>query len=177
MKKIISVIVLLMFVHHHSFCQSSKVLEEGSTVTINGVELGFRIVNESSKAAGKEEFARYKLVVFVNNTDCNKFYRNEEDYATFSYRKARNIVATFYFRNANGKRFTSKEGNIGAKEWWVPIKVTERNSAGKDEIRTRRMMAGYMFRNGEHLESEHIILVPLGERPTVEVVLMEDDRY
>lgn len=172
-----SVIVIMMLMNHHSFSQPRKVLEEGSIETINGVEVGFRIVNESSKVAGKEEFARYKLVVFVNNTGCNKFYRNEEDFATPLFRRARNIVATFNFRNANGKRFTNKEGNITAKEWWVLIRVTEKNSAGKDEVRTRRMMAGFMFRNGERLESEFIVLVPLGERPAVEVVLMEDDRF
>ncbi len=77
------VIVFKMFVFNQTFCQTTKVLEEGGTVTINGLKVGFRIVNESSKAAGKKAFVRYELVVVGSNTAFNKLYRNEEDDVTF----------------------------------------------------------------------------------------------
>jgi len=175
MKQLLLNILFLAAMACRSFSQIPAMLEEGKMINIDGIELSFRITNESTKAAGKEEFARYKVIVFANNKQCDRFYRNADEYSTSSYTRPRSLVATFYFRNANGKRFTSKEGNLNAKEWWIPIKTVERNNAGKDETLTRRMMAGYMLRNGEHLESEYIVLVPLGGKPKIEVIVLDKD--
>ena len=171
MKKIFIAYFIILASTAISQAQSSKMLEANTPVTIDGVELAFRIVDESTKASGKEEFARYKIVISATNTGCPRFYRNEESYGVFNSSSAINLIASFYFRNANGKRFTSKEGKLSAKEWWIPVKTVEKNSQGKDETRLKSMMAGYIFRNGDHLESDFIILVPLGEKPKVEVML------
>ena len=175
MKKPFLIVVAVFFYAMPSFSQSSKILEANTPINIDGVELGFRIVDESTKASGKEEFARYKIVIFANNNGCPRFFRNEESYGSYTYSSTINLIASFYFRNANGKRFTSKEGKLTAKEWWIPIKVVEKNSQGKDETRMKSMMAGYLFKNGDHLESDFIVLVPLGEKPVVEVVLANNN--
>ena len=171
MKKIFFAFVILLASAGMLQAQSSKMLEDNTPVTIDGIELAFRIVDESTKASGKEEFARYKIVISVTNTGCPRFFKNEDSYGTFNSSGSINLIASFYFRNANGKRFTSKEGKLTAREWWIPIKTTEKNAQGKDEVRLRSMMAGYMFKNGDHLESEFIVLVPLGEKPKVEAML------
>ena len=55
---------------------------------------------------------------------------------------------------------TAKSGSVKARDFYVNAKLTE---AGK-EI-TQSVKAGYIFRNGETLKTNIIVLVHLGERP------------
>jgi hypothetical protein len=153
------------------FAQQSQSLKDNEPQMIDGIELGFRINKESSKKAGDDEYSRYVLEVYaINKSDCSKYiyYRND---GIFSSSSADNLIATFYVRNANGKRFTSREAKVNAKDWWVRVKVTEKDNNGKDVTRLRDLPAGYIFRRGDQLRNQITVLVPKGEQPNVEVAL------
>lgn len=157
-----------------TFGQNRRIISEDSTITVDGVELGYIITDETSKSAGKEEFARFKITFYANNGGCARAYRLREsgsDGSISTEGQTGSTVASFYVRNANGKRMTSRDLKLNAGEWWVPVKVREKNAEGKEETRVREMMAGYIFRLGDHLEGSIIVLVPQGERPMVEAIL------
>ena len=70
---------------------------------------------------------------------------------------------SFNCTNANGKRLTAKSGTVKARDFYVNAKVQEN---GKEVTRT--VKAGYIFRNGETLKNNIIVLVPKGERPVIQ---------
>jgi hypothetical protein len=136
-------------------------IEEKTPYTDNGFEYGYIIKNEQIKKAGDDEYSRYEITFYITNkSGCNKIYENRT--STFSYEYP-NLLATFYCRNANGKRFTSKSGSVKAKELYINVKRKE----GNKEI-TESVKGGYIFRNGETFRDNVIVLVPKGERPQVQ---------
>ena len=159
------------FITLTTFAQQSQSLKDNEPQTINGIEVGFRINKESAKKAGDDEYSRYVLEVYaINKSECSKYfyYRNDASYSGIN---TDNLVATFYVRNANGKRFTSREAKLNAKDWWVRVRVTEKDTNGKDVTRLRDMPAGYVFKRGDQLRNQITVLVPKGEQPAVEVAL------
>lgn len=157
-----------LFLH----AQQTQRLEENKSIFINGIELGYRINKESTKKSGNEEYSRYVLSLYaVNNSECSRYYYFRNDFYSAYGSNDDNLVATFYVRNANGKRLTSTSGTVTAKDWWVPVRVSERDGNGREVYRTRQMLAGYVFRRGDQLESQIIVLVPQGDVPSVEVAL------
>lgn len=153
-----------------------QALTEGEPLLVQGVELSYRLEDESTREAGKDTFSRYRIrVVATNSSDCSRVYRLGSGSTTiYSPERA---IARFVVRNANGKRLTAKEASIKAGEWWVTVKVEEKNSEGKTVYRNREMMAGYIFREGDTREASATVLVPLGEKPEVEVILLPKDRF
>jgi hypothetical protein len=73
-----------------------------------------------------------------------------------------NKLAIFDCLNANGKRFTSKKASVDAKDFFVRCKF---KINGKEE--TRSVKAGFIFRNGETLRNNIIVIVSLNERPKI----------
>ena len=153
--------------------QPSTALEENKPTTVDGIELGYRINKESTKKSGGDEYARYVINIYaINKSGCSlRYYLKNNSYTSSYETNEDNLVATFYIRNANGKRLTNTKGTLNAKEWWLPIKTTKKDSDGKDIVVMQDMQAGYIFRKGDQLSNDIIVLVPLGERPKVEVAL------
>lgn len=137
-------------------------IEENKTVFQDGFEYGFIIKNEQVKKAGDEEYSRYELTFYIiNKSGCNKIYRDRT--SNYSY-DAANLLATFNCRNANGKRLTSKSGSVKARDFYITIK---RKTEDKKEV-TESVKAGFIFRNGETLRDNVIVIVPLGEKPQIQ---------
>lgn len=135
-------------------------LEEKKPVTIDGIEYGYIIKNEQTKAAKGEEYGRFEITLYTTNkSGCTRLFADRS--ATYSS-DAANLLATFNCVNANGKRLTAKSGMVKARDFNVSVKMKE---ADKDV--TRWVKAGYMFRNGETLKTNIIVLVPLNERPVI----------
>ncbi len=154
-----------------AFAQQTQSLKENEPQTVNGIELGFRINKESAKKAGDSAYSRYVLEVYaINKSDCGKYIYYKNDGSSYSS-GSDNLIATFYVRNASGKRFTSRDAKLNAKDWWVRVKVTEKDNNGKDVTRLRDMPAGYIFRKGDQLRNQITVLVPKGEQPMEEAVL------
>jgi hypothetical protein len=135
-------------------------LEEKKPAIINGVEYGYIIKNEQTKTAKGEEYARFEITLYATNkSGCTKLFA--ERTAIYSYDDPA-LLATFNCTNANGKRLTAKTGTVKAREFNLTVKVKE----GDKEV-NRVARAGYMFRNGETLRTNIIVLVPLNERPVI----------
>jgi len=154
-----AVVVFLSVVCH---AQAFDV-DEKTPVLENGFEYGYIIRNEQIKEAGGEEYSRYELTLYViNKSGCTKIYKDKT--SLFSY-ESPNLLATFNCRNANGKRLTSKSSQVKAREFYVDVKLKVNNKET-----TERGKAGYIFRNGETLRDNIIVLVPKGEKPQIQCV-------
>lgn len=132
---------------------------EKKPANIDGVEYGYIIKNEQTKNASGEEYARYEITLYaINKSGCTRLYADR----SYTYSSDANLLATFNCINANGKRLTSKSGTVKARDFNVNVKVKE----GDKDV-TRLVKAGYIFRNGETLRTNIIVLVPLNERPVI----------
>jgi hypothetical protein len=135
-------------------------LGEKKPATINGVEYGYIIKNEQTKANKGEEYGRFEITLYATNkSGCTKLFAERSN--TYSLEDP-NLVATFNCSNANGKRLTAKSGNVKARDFYVNAKLKE----GDKEV-NRSVKAGYIFRNGETIKTNIIVLVPLNERPVI----------
>ncbi len=133
-------------------------LDENKPVVTDGIEYGYTIRNEQVKSAKGEEYARFEITLYAtNNSGCTKLYA---DRVSFRSDETPNLIATYNCSNANGKRLTAKSGMVKARDFYVNAKVTE---AGKEV--NQSVKAGYIFRNGETIKNNIIVLVPKGERP------------
>ena len=135
-------------------------IEENKPLLADGIEYGYIIKNEQVKSAKGEEYSRFELTLYATNkSGCTKLYA---DRISFLSDESPNLIATFNCSNANGKRLTSKSGTVKARDFYINAKVTE---SGKEV--TRSVKAGYIFRNGETIKTNIIILVPKGDRPLI----------
>lgn len=157
----------LIVVFLFSFCANAQVteLQEKKAETFNGIELGYYIRNEQEKTVKDEEYSRFEITFYaVNKSGCSKIFLDRPSIS--SSQEQASLIASFSCLNANGKRFTSKGASVKAKEFYINVKVKE---DGKDVNRSAK--AGYIFRNGETLSNNIIVLVPKGERPKVQCIL------
>ncbi len=136
-------------------------IDEKKPAMENGFEYGYIINNEQLKMAKGEEYSRYEITLYITNkSNCTKMYADKTSLLSF---ESPNLLATFNCRNANGKRFTSKNGTIKARDFYVKVKQIIN---GKETTET--VKAGYTFRNGETQKDNIIVLVPKGERPQIQ---------
>lgn len=158
----ISFFVILLFAINLSVTAQILDIAEKTPVSENGIEYSYVIKNEQVKTSRGEEYSRYEISFYVSNkSGCTKLYRNSTNTS-----ESANLLVTFNCINANGKRFTSKNAAVRAKDFYVNAK---RTVDGKESIES--VKAGYIFRNGETLNSNIIVLVPKGERPVIQVVV------
>jgi hypothetical protein len=136
-------------------------LEEKQTVSENGFEYGYLIKNEQSKTVKGDEYSRYEITLFITNkTGCTKLIADKEKFSISDIDP--NKLAIFECLNATGKRFTSKKASVDAKDYFVRAKI---KIGDKEE--TKSVKVGYIFRNGESLRNNIVVIVPLNERPKI----------
>ncbi len=136
-------------------------LEEKKPETINGIEYGYFIKNEQVKNVKDEEYSRFEITLYATNkSGCTKLYAEK---VSILSSETPNLIVSFNCTNANGKRLTAKSGTVKARDFYVNAKVQEN---GKEVTRT--VKAGYIFRNGETLKNNIIVLVPKAERPVIQ---------
>jgi hypothetical protein len=136
-------------------------LEEKKPETINGIEYGYFIKNEQVKNVKDEEYSRFEITLYATNkSGCTKLYAEKVSVLSS---ETPNLIVSFSCTNANGKRLTAKSGTVKARDFYINAKVQEN---GKEV--TRAVKAGYIFRNGETLKNNIIVLVPKGERPVIQ---------
>jgi hypothetical protein len=148
-----------------SFAQITDV-EEKKPQIIDGIEYGYYIKNEQTKNVKDEAYGRFEITLYVTNkSGCSKIYAERVSVLSA---ESMNLLASFNCTNANGKRLTAKSGTVKARDFYLNAKVQEN---GK-EI-TKAVKAGYIFRNGETLKTNIIVLVPKGERPVMQCTVNE----
>jgi hypothetical protein len=146
-----------------SICSFAQItdIEEKKPETIDGIEYGYYIKNEQTKNVKDEEYGRFEITLYATNkSGCSKIYSER---VSLLSSESSNLLASYNCTNANGKRLTAKSGTVKARDFYLNAKVQEN---GK-EI-TKAVKAGYIFRNGETLKTNIIVLVPKGERPVIQ---------
>jgi len=146
-----------------SICSFAQItdIEEKKPQTIDGIEYGYYIKNEQTKNVKDEEYGRFEITLYASNkTGCTKIYAERVNVLSS---ESSNLLAAFNCSNANGKRLTAKSGTVKARDFYINAKVQEN---GKET--TKAVKAGYIFRNGETLKTNIIVLVPKGERPVIQ---------
>lgn len=148
-------------------CAQVTELEEKKPETVNGVEYGYYIRNEQQKNVKEEEYSRFEITLYaVNKSGCSKIFPERSSGISSSSSESAALIATYSCLNANGKRLTSKGGSVKAKDFYVNVKIKE-----NDKDVTRSAKAGYIFRNGETISNNIIVLVPKGERPKIQCMI------
>ncbi len=159
----ISFLLVLLCCSLASVSQINDV-DEKKPVTVDGIEYGYYIKNEQTKSVKDEEYNRFEITLYATNkTGCTKIYSER---VTLLSSESSNLIASFNCINANGKRLTAKSGSVKARDFNVNAKVQEN---GKEV--TKAVKAGYIFRNGETLKTNIIVLVPKGERPVIQCTI------
>jgi len=156
----ISFLIVVLCGSLNSFSQITEV-DEKKPATVDGIEYGYYIKNEQTKSVKDEEYGRFEITLYATNkSGCTKIYTERTTKLSL---ESSSLIAGFNCTNANGKRLTAKSGTVKAREFYLNAKVQEN---GK-EI-TKAVKAGYIFRNGETLKTNIIVLVPKGERPVIQ---------
>jgi len=156
----ISFLIVSLCISFNCFSQVTDV-DEKKTISVDGIEYGYYIKNEQTKSVKDEEYGRFEITLYaINKTGCTKIYAERTSILSS---ESSNLIASFNCTNANGKRLTAKSGTVKAREFLLNAKVQEN---GKEV--TKAVKAGYIFRNGETLKTNIIVLVPKGERPVIQ---------
>ena len=158
-KILVGMLMLGLFTNAQTFNVAEK-----TPVIQDGIEYGYQIRSEQIKEAGGEEYSRFEISFYITNkSGCHRYFALPAgSYTNYNHQ----LLASFNISNANGKRLTSKNAQIRAREFYTPVKMKERID-GKDKERTETVHVGYIFRDAETLRDQVIVLVPKGERPQV----------
>ncbi|MBP6430305.1 MAG: hypothetical protein KA319_00885 [Ferruginibacter sp.] len=160
-KKCISVMLLFSGFFTNLTKAQSIELEEKKVIVENGFEYGYLINNEQTKSVKGDEYSRYEITLFIKNkTGCTKLIADKEKFSISEVDP--NKLAFFDCLNATGKRFTTKKASVDAKDFYVRTKI---KIGDKEE--TKSVKVGYIFKNGETLRNNIIVIVPLNERPKI----------
>ncbi|HLL97228.1 MAG TPA: hypothetical protein VK404_19805 [Spirosoma sp.] len=154
-----------------TFAQQTTELEPGKPQAFNGIEFGYEIRNQQTKAVKDESYSRYEITAYVSNkSGCTKIMFPRQ---TLLGEERQNQLAQFDCLNATGKRLTSKGTLLAARLFVVPYRQSVKNQEGKLVTTTTNVEAGHMLRNGETVTGNFIVIVPEGERPRVQVRVRE----
>jgi len=154
-----------------TFAQQAAELEPGKPLSFNGIEFGYEIRNQQTKAVKDETYSRYEITAYVSNkSGCTKIMFPRQ---TLFGEERQNQLAQFDCLNATGKRLTSKGTLLEARPFVVPYRQSVKNQEGKLVTTTTNVEAGHMLRNGETVTSIFIVIVPQGEQPRVQVRVRE----
>lgn len=147
----------------HLKAQQIVDLEENKPYSYNGLDYGFYIGNESSKAIKGDDYDRFELNLYVtNNNSCIKLIPFRTGW-TSSGSNDEVQVAEFSCTNATGKKLTAKKGSVYAKPWYTYVRVAD--DSRKEKYRTEYAQVGYAIRPGQTITTRIIVIVPKGERP------------
>ncbi len=164
-------LTLFLFVINKSWAQQTYPVTDSVPVMINGLQIGYRIKSEEVKAvSNKGNFSRYSVSFYVTNTV------NEP--LIIPYRTGRNqpgntsdLLVKFDILNATGARLTSKAALIHAMPYKTLTLVNEKDPQSNRMVQVKRLVqVGYWIQAGQTISADEIVIVPLNQRPNVQVV-------
>jgi hypothetical protein len=133
-------------------------LTENTPYVNNGLEYGFYISNERSKEVKGEDYERYEVMLYINNnSSCVKIIPMRNNVQGVNGNET--LLAEFMVKNATGKRLTAKSGRLNARPWFTQVRLSDGTRV--------QAQAGYILRIGESITAKIIVIVPKGERPSV----------
>ncbi|MGF1533696.1 MAG: ABC transporter permease [Bernardetiaceae bacterium] len=171
MKKLCVFAMAFFWICFQGLAQQVIPLEENQSSNQDGLSVGFSVTNERTQSAGKEEFSRYEITVYLTNqSGCPKIVLTGTGFqgAFGGSIMDPSVFGVFDCINATGRRMTSKSAEVRANQFIVPFERQDTNAEGKTITRTERVQAGFILRDGETISTDIIVLVPLGERPRIQ---------
>ncbi len=141
------------------FAQWQVDLQENVPYIDNGIEYTYLITNESTV----KEYNRYEVsITATNKSGCQLIYIQKDNFASL-FDDDPAAIARFDCINANGKRLTSKGGNLRAKPFFVPYSRSQKNAEGKTVTITERIQGGFILANGQTISNNFIVLTDAGK--------------
>ncbi len=168
-------LILFLLVINQSWAQQAYPVTDTQPLQMNGLEIGYVIKSQEVKAVGnKGDFSRYAVRFYVTNT-------TSEPKIIF-YQDGSNILgnvsaqlARFNCLNATGARLTSNTAILNADPCKVIAMVDDRDGNTNKIVQNKRFVQiGYWIRPGQTISTDEIVIVPLNDRPNVEVIDFAD---
>lgn len=170
MKKVVLYLALLQAVNTNA--QSVYPVTDMAPVNLNGLTMGYTIKSEEEKEVGnKGNFSRFSVKFYVSNTSQESKIMLFKD----GFNLLGNVsdqLAQFNCLNATGARFTSKSAIIQAAPCNVLAIVEDKDANGKTVKNKRYVQIGSWIKAGQTISTSAIVIVPLNEKPKVEVVYL-----
>ena len=168
-------LILFLLVINKSWAQQAYPVTDTQPLQMNGLEIGYIIKSQEVKTVGdKGDFSRYAVKFYVTNTtNWAKiiFYRDGPDILG-------NVSAQlvrFNCLNATGARFTSNTAILNAEPCKVLALVDDRDGNANKIVQNKRwVQIGYWIKPGQTISADEIVIVPLNDRPHVEVLYFAD---
>ncbi|RWY54063.1 RICIN domain-containing protein [Mucilaginibacter gilvus] len=170
MKKQVVITVLFTLFIGRIWAQSAYQVTDSQPVTLNGLTMGYKIKSEEVKAVGdKGDFSRFSVSFYVTNpTSEEKIILYKQGWNVLN--NVSDQLAKFNIINATGARLTSKEALISAAPCNVLAYVEDKDCATNKITKTKRFVQiGYSIKAGQTFSSTAILIVPLNQKPNVEV--------
>ncbi|MCU0321140.1 MAG: hypothetical protein MUE72_01915 [Chitinophagaceae bacterium] len=172
MRKIYCLVLTIIAFSSITYSQPISKITEEEPIEIDGIQYGFTIKNESTKEAGGKDMSRYEITLYATNkSNCLKLFLYERRNSFSEVATAKDDLARFDCKNATGQRLTSKSGSIRARPFFSIAKANIKDCAtGKDRIEDLRVQIGFALKPNETVTNNIIVIVPLGEKPTFQVM-------
>jgi hypothetical protein len=174
MKKII--VSILMLTQVHVYAQQTLTVTDSMPVTINGLQAGYTILEESSKEVGKKgDFGRFKIRFFLTNTGSEAKIMYKKPGINGHFGPISNIIALFKCTNATGARLTNKMASMELQPCKIEATVEDKE-CGTDKVveHTRLVDLGFWIKPGETVSKTYPMIVPLNERPQVTITFYSE---
>ncbi len=157
-----------------AFAQESRMLEDGETMDYNGLRVGYRITNISTREVGGEVHNRYTITAFVTNfSPCEIGIRLTGNERPGFINDQMLRLASFDCINATGARLTTRSIDITLRN--DPVFFVHRYQVrlpdGKVDNKTDNVIVGYMLERNRTRENNFIVIVPRGEKPQIRVTI------
>ena len=160
-----------------SIAQSIYEIPSNKPVEIDGIEYGYSVRNECTKAfINLGTFKRYELMVYVTNRSGNSKVFNPRQ-TSFGTRD-RDLLAHFDCLNATGAKLTSKSIAVRARPASAPYEASVKPASGEAIAAktTDLLQAGHLLAEGETITNNIIVIVPDGESPQMRVRVRKPDK-
>lgn len=170
MKKILWLLLVLPVAN--VFSQNTYAVTDATPVNVNGLIMGYTIKSEEEKEVGnKGNFSRFSVKFYVTNSSSESKIMLYKD----GFNPLNNVsdqLAQFNCRNATGARFTSKSATLQAYPCNVLALVDDKDAGGKDVKNKRFVQIGYWLKAGQTVSTSAIMIVPLNQKPDMEVIYL-----
>jgi hypothetical protein len=164
--KFLMTLIALTSLLHQATAQANYDVEENKPTTVDGIEYGYSIKNETTKKVKGDEYSRFVITFYATNTtNSSKIY--EKPRTTSFGSGDPNEIAVFNITNATGKRLTSKSADMEVPDFRMPVEVEDKDCNGKTVKKTFDAVIGYILRPSQSITREIIVIVPLDEKPVV----------
>lgn len=159
---------LFMWIAQASFAQSIELVENVPYTLPSGITVMYNIRSSTQKDVGKKgEFSRHEVTVTATNDGACDWIRvfngNERSTAASEF-----PILRVDCINATGFRMTSKGDDIEAQQFNA-VQTQRTTVNGKVQETRTNIHVGYALLRNERVQRNYIYIVPLNEKPKVQV--------